>query len=162
MPFEFLRPPVKAIHGVIVPVRVSMQARGETAMARMSVLIHKDTLEKAFGDPNTSDDTFNVGLGDKEDRHLLRIVAHKDGPFILRKSPGKASPYFGILLPPLDRFPNCKMVAQEVTFEIDAKKKMLVVTLPAWAWDPQIKKGREIAAEREDRKVPTPRKEAVE
>lgn len=128
-----------------IPCRVGMQARGETAPARMFVCLHVDVLER-FGEA----ETFRVGVGSAEDRHLIRIAADPAGTFKPGHLPGgrgtTARPYRTFLLSPVARFPNCKIALQEVQFEW--KAKALLITLPTWAWDEAAKRDAERAAAR--------------
>src|SRR5262245_3692259 len=138
MSFEDLVPTTKG-KAERTPVRVGMSQMRQ-APARMSVVVGAE-LVQGWGA------SYKLSLGKAEDRHLLKIAADPGGLFQpgeipgLKKDANKAATGGGnggfvrFLLPPHDRFPATSVKLQAASFERDEKRKVLLVTLPAWAWD---------------------------
>lgn len=150
MPFEVLKAKEKVPPGTVHPFRIGMRQRGKAA--RMALTFHKPELVKVFGSADAGD-RFKIELGTGTDHALLRITEDPEGPHQLSRAPGKGSPYLTLLLPVVDRFPNCKVNYVPASFKPHENGKgqpmSIIVTMPGWAWDEQAKKGREIAAERD-------------
>jgi len=126
------------------PVRVGVHQRGE-APSRAYVVFKADVL-KLIG---AGTDTYRLAIGTNgENRHQLRIAFDKSGVFVpteLAKVRGGG--WWRFTLPPLDRFPECKVPLQAVDYSHDKAGKALIVDLPAWGWNEKIKLDVEQAAD---------------
>lgn len=141
MSWDELAPPEKGAKSA-APVRVGMfQIRG--GEPRLVVLMRREVIDLVAGGVRR----FKVALGKVENRHLLRIQQADDGPFEAGEmGTAKGGGTFRILLAPNDRFPCCRIKAQEVPFKHDKVGKALLITLPSWAWDDRIKRDMETSS----------------
>jgi hypothetical protein len=108
----------------------------------MTILLASE-LVAGFGE------SFKISLGRGEDKHLLRIAGDPSGLFrpsrIFAGRQGKEARYVRFILPRHERFPACPVPLRETSFERDEKKRVLLITLPAWAWDEKVKRDMETA-----------------
>lgn len=133
--------PFKRAASAAAPVRVGVRQIRD-APARALILIKSDIL-KLLGPAKR----FRIALGSAEQRHQLRIAVDEVGPFEPEEvGKAKGGGVFRFLLPPLDRFPECKVEAQAADYQHDKAGKAIIVDLPAWAWNEKVKLDLERAA----------------
>ncbi len=126
---------------VAVPVRIGMSKMRGGARARMVLLIERDVLRKLGGKA----ERYRIHVGSVEHKHEIMLVQDDQGPFEANVA-GQKSTIMRVRLPPVEQFPDCKIAAEPAKFEYGMTHKgSLVVTLPAWAWNPQARMVREKA-----------------
>ena len=132
--WEELEPQNKPPSAALAPVRFGMR-QIRSAPARGVLLIRGDVLAELCGGKAAR---FKVRLGRGAHSHQLMIVRADDGNFEAGQvgramSEDKGPGVWRIILPPVERLPDRKMVADEVKYEIKRGVSM-TVDLPAWAW----------------------------
>lgn len=125
------------------PLRLGMtKMRG--ARARMVLLVDRSVLAGLGGKA----ERYRMKLGRAEDKHLLMLIQDDQGPFEANLA-GQKSTIMRLRLPVVEAFPDCKIAVDSAAFEVGkVQKNAIVVTLPAWAWNPEARQVRERAAAR--------------